>query len=98
MIPGATNDIAYVRLHGRSSKWFEGDASLRYDYLYSDEELMEFIPVIRGLESGARIAVVLFNNCHAGAALKNAIKLKQLLGLAGVFKEMDTPRQLEMDF
>ena len=52
-IPNATTDIAYFRFHGRNKEnWLKKgiETSLRYAYLYSDDELKEFIPSIRTKE------------------------------------------------
>ncbi len=80
-VPAATTDLAYFRLHGRSKQWFGAGAQQRYNYFYSDQELREFIPALRHWEGQSRVTLVYFNNCHAGAALKNAVQLKTMLGL-----------------
>jgi uncharacterized protein YecE (DUF72 family) len=100
LVPEATDDLAYIRLHGRNKQWFEADGEKRYDYYYSDEELSEFIPFIKALDKKTSITTVFFNNCHAGAALKNAVKLKQLLGIAEyVTKKEEQPgEQLGLPF
>jgi len=79
----ATSDVAYVRYHGRNAaKWWEHDhAWERYDYLYSQSELEEWIPKIRGLAAKASKTYVLFNNCHAGQAAINARMLQDMLKL-----------------
>lgn len=74
-----TSDIAYFRLHGRNKDWFEAEKSLRYDYLYSEEELKEFVDPIKKLEEKASQTVIFFNNCHIGKAVKNAQMLKDVL-------------------
>lgn len=83
-ITRATNDVGYFRLHGRNKKWFGGDRDTRYDYFYSDEELNEFISPIRMIAEMTRITPVFFNNCHAGAAYANALRLIKQLGLKHV--------------
>ena len=83
--PRVTTDVAYFRFHGRSSHWFDGPKELRYDYLYSEGELREFIPHIRKLEEQSRVTYVAFNNCHAGAAARNALMTKQFLDLIDQF-------------
>jgi uncharacterized protein YecE (DUF72 family) len=79
-VPKAVGDIAYFRLHGRSKNWFGAGTQQRYNYFYADEEMKEFIPHIKNLADNVRLCVVLFNNCHAGAALRNAQRMKELLG------------------
>ncbi len=78
----ATTDRGYVRFHGRNSKtWFDAgpDTGDRYDYLYSEAELREWVTRIRQLVQETRTTYVFFNNCHAGQAPANAQALKELL-------------------
>jgi uncharacterized protein YecE (DUF72 family) len=79
-VPEKTSEISYFRMHGRSPNWYKG-AEARYDYMYSRDELGEFVPPIRDLASRSSTTLVFFNNCHAGAAARNAAMLKELLGL-----------------
>ena len=80
----ATSRIGYVRFHGRNAaKWWDHEQPWeRYDYLYSDEELSEWIPDLRRLGAETEMTFVLFNNCHAGKAARNAATMQTLLGLA----------------
>jgi uncharacterized protein YecE (DUF72 family) len=80
-VPRLTSDIGYFRLHGQSKNWFGDSKALRYDYLYSKEELKEFIPHIRRISEQSRTTFVAFNNCHAGSAARNALMTKQFLDL-----------------
>jgi uncharacterized protein YecE (DUF72 family) len=77
--PRATSSIGYFRFHGRNSNWFNAPTSVRYDYLYSNDELKEFIPPINNLAGKTNSVLVFFNNCHAGSAAKNAIMLAKML-------------------
>ncbi len=82
----ATTDVGYVRLHGRNAvTWFDAgpDKGDRYDYLYSDTELREWVHKIRQLVQETRTTYVFFNNCHAGKAPANAQALKDLLAQFG---------------
>jgi uncharacterized protein YecE (DUF72 family) len=81
-VPQTTADIAYYRLHGRNkATWLQRgfETSLRYAYLYSDEELKEFVPQIQSSAAGAAETYVMFNNCHGGFAMRNAERMKVLL-------------------
>lgn len=81
----ATNGFGYVRFHGRnSSAWWGADGGKRYDYDYSEAELQEWIPRIREIVKKARRTVIFMNNCHLGAAAKNA---KLALDLFTRFRE-----------
>ena len=72
---------AYFRLHGRNRKtWWGKDPSLRYNYLYSRQELAGWQERIKGANAQARKVFVFFNNCHAGQAAKNAQMLREMLG------------------
>jgi uncharacterized protein YecE (DUF72 family) len=79
--PRRTSDIAYFRFHGRNQNWFNCSREERYNYLYSSAELNEFIPPLRSVSAGAKTTYAFFNNCHAGAAARNALMMKQMLGL-----------------
>lgn len=78
-IPKTTSDIGYLRFHGRNKNWFNAPAEQRYDYLYSDDELKEFIPDIEKMNSKCKFLYLFFNNCHLGSAIKNARKIKDFL-------------------
>jgi uncharacterized protein YecE (DUF72 family) len=60
-----TTPLAYVRMHGRNAETWNvrgGSASERFDYLYSREELLEWIEPLREISQAAEEAYVLFNN------------------------------------
>lgn len=81
-LPNATTDIAYFRFHGRNKdNWLKKgiETSLRYAYLYSDDELKEFIPSIQRINKRTKITYAMFNNCYGGFAIRDAITLKELL-------------------
>jgi uncharacterized protein YecE (DUF72 family) len=71
----ATSDLALVRMHGHSDKWESKDIYERFGYRYSDGELAEWAPKIRGLADNADITHVLFNNCYSNYAQVNAQQL-----------------------
>ena len=77
--PRATSAIGYFRLHGRNRNWFNAPVSERYNYLYCEEELKEFLPPIQELSAKTNTLFVFFNNCHAGSAAKNAVMLAKML-------------------
>jgi uncharacterized protein YecE (DUF72 family) len=80
--PDITTEIAYLRLHGRNKDtWLKKgiETSLRYKYLYSDEELKNFVPPVKELSRKASKVYVMFNNCHGGFAMKNALSMMNLL-------------------
>jgi uncharacterized protein YecE (DUF72 family) len=80
-IARVTTDLGYVRLHGRNAEnWWGRGGGDRYDYLYSEEELKEWVDKIRTMSKKAKKTFVFFNNCHAGQAARNAGLMKELLG------------------
>jgi uncharacterized protein YecE (DUF72 family) len=75
----ATSDLGIVRFHGRNTALWEkgsGEASGRFDYLYSDDELKEWVPRIQALREKTRYLHVLFNNCYDDKAVRNARQMR----------------------
>jgi uncharacterized protein YecE (DUF72 family) len=71
--------LVYIRLHSRrGSSWYQSDKD-RYDYLFSDAELTEWLEALRQAREQADRALVLFNNCRRAQAAANAQRLKELL-------------------
>jgi uncharacterized protein YecE (DUF72 family) len=76
-----TNGIGYIRFHGRNAeKWYGGDSHLRYDYLYSESELREWVGKVNQLREKSKELYLFFNNCHLGQAPINAKQMMQFLG------------------
>jgi uncharacterized protein YecE (DUF72 family) len=77
-----TSGIGYVRFHGRNAKdWWGRGGGDRYDYLYNEDELREWVGNIRDLEAQTSKTFVFFNNCHAGRAIQGARMLERLMEL-----------------
>lgn len=74
-----TNDVAYFRLHGRNEKaWYNPPTgSHRYDYLYTDEELQQWVGRVKGVLDTATKVYIFTNNCHKGSSFVNGLRLKQ---------------------
>jgi uncharacterized protein YecE (DUF72 family) len=91
-----TSPTAYVRFHGRNAETWNkrgGSASERFDYLYSDDELQEWVGPLRELAEGAEQAYAFFNNNSTSPdgrggrmaqAAANAKELQRLLQAANV--------------
>jgi len=77
--PQLTSDTGYFRFHGRNTSWFKEPLEVRYDYLYSEKELRQFVEPIREIAGRASTTYVFFNNCHAGKAVKNALMMIEML-------------------
>ncbi|HET9950302.1 MAG TPA: DUF72 domain-containing protein [Candidatus Eisenbacteria bacterium] len=56
-----------------------GASSDRYDYLYSEAELQEWVAKIREMTVKAKKTFVFFNNCHVGQAATGAKLMRRLL-------------------
>lgn len=75
-----TNHIGYIRFHGRNeAKWWEGNGSERYDYIYSEAELREWIKQIKSILRQTAKTYIFFNNHPRGQAIKDATQMKELL-------------------
>ena len=75
-------DLAFIRFHGRRVETWEanGIATVeRFRYLYSEEELREWVPRIRQAAEEARELHVLMNNCYANYGSTNARELASML-------------------
>ncbi len=73
---------AYVRLHGRNAeKWFAENIPgyERYNYLYSHEELREWIGRLNAIGKQAEHVYVFANNHYWGQGPANALELRALL-------------------
>jgi uncharacterized protein YecE (DUF72 family) len=64
-VVATTSPVAYVRFHGRNlGTWNKrgGSAAERFDYLYTDEELGEWVEPLRELAGETEQAYAFFNN------------------------------------
>jgi len=78
-----TARLSYARFHGRNAEmWYEHEeAWQRYDYLYSPEELAEWVPRIKSLARDADEVYVFFNNHYEAQAATNARDLAAQLDM-----------------
>jgi uncharacterized protein YecE (DUF72 family) len=78
-----TSDIAVVRFHGRNAEAWEkqpdAPATVRSHYLYSEEEIREWLPRLKRLSAQKREVHVTFNNKGKDYAVVNALQLKGML-------------------
>ena len=73
---------AYVRLHGRNAKnWFAENVPPfeRYNYLYSERELQEWVARLNVLCAEAEEVYVFANNHYRGQGPVNALELRAML-------------------
>ena len=91
--PVITNDIAYIRFHGRNEDAWKNSInnygkkqtyeqrSERYKYLYSPGELVEIEQKIKSVQEKVKEVHVIMNNHPQGDAVANAFELIHLLEL-----------------
>lgn len=77
----ATGRVGYVRFHGRNyQKWWQHkETHERYDYLYSKNELEEWVPQISKLGDRTDKTFVSMNNHYQGQAVMNGRMLREFL-------------------
>jgi uncharacterized protein YecE (DUF72 family) len=76
----SSSNVSYIRFHGKNSdKWYSGKGSERYDYLYSNSELENWIPKILKLDNDSNYTLISFNNHPMGKAVENAKAVGRLL-------------------
>jgi uncharacterized protein YecE (DUF72 family) len=87
----ATSELAYVRFHGRNAATWNvrgGSAAQRFDYLYGEDELREWVQPLRELAGEAEEAYAFFNNNNqtdgVAQAPAGASLLRKLLDDEGV--------------
>ena len=76
--------VALLRMHGHNNETWAArskTAAERFDYLYSEDELREWAPRIRGLAEDAAEVHVLMNNCHSDYSVRNARQIGEILGV-----------------
>jgi uncharacterized protein YecE (DUF72 family) len=102
---------SYTRFHGRNSDlWFKsrtkktGDPLKddprmnRYDYLYTANELQDWVPRIRRQEESKGTKTRIYFNNHPNAqAVSNAFMLMDMLGMPRKPLEIKTKKQFKLD-
>ncbi len=75
-----TGNRGYVRFHGRNTReWWKGTNETRYNYLYSREELDEWLIRISHIMKKSFKTYIFFNNHPQGKAIRNASMLKEMM-------------------
>jgi uncharacterized protein YecE (DUF72 family) len=82
-IAAATHPVAYVRFHGRNWKTWNirgaRSSAERFDWMYSAEELSEWVEPLAGLAGRAEEVYALMNNNRSDFAPRSATILRGLL-------------------
>jgi uncharacterized protein YecE (DUF72 family) len=79
-------DLVIVRFHGRNyQKWYAKvkTTAERFDYLYSEQELKEWVPKVGTLAEKVQEMHLLFNNNAQDYAVRNARQLRMFLSEPG---------------
>ena len=81
IVERTSDALAYVRLHGRNaSTWTTGKTvAERFDHVYSEAELEEWVGPVLDLAERAQEVAVVFNNNARDHALRNAAEFRELL-------------------
>ena len=104
----------YIRLHGRNQDiWFKGkkfeeekkragptgDPRMnRYDYLYTEDELKYWVPMVKKASTSKKKSNRLyFNNHPHGQAIQNAFMMMDLVGMPRKTKELKLQKQYKID-
>ena len=80
--PKVQTSITFAHANGAKATYTVGETpngSARYCYDYSDEELAQFIPIIKAAGREGKKVQVYFNNHPNGSGAKNAISLKKMI-------------------
>jgi uncharacterized protein YecE (DUF72 family) len=75
-------DLAVVRFHGRNAATWEAKnitPAERFRYLYSRDELSEWVPKVREVAAQTKEVHLMFNNCYANYGTTNAREIAALL-------------------
>ncbi len=81
-VVAATAPMAYVRFHGRNASTWNargGSAATRFDWMYSEDELREWVEPLRELGSESEEAYAFFNNNNQNDGVAQAPAGAQLL-------------------
>lgn len=98
---------AYLRFHGRNRDlWHRGNKTgksdgtdhrlNRYDYLYKEDELIQWLPRISREALRASRVRVYFNNHARAKAAKNAFQLMDMLGIEHASKQIPVQEQFTL--
>ena len=87
-VAAATHRVGYVRFHGRNAQTWNVRGGIaaadRFDWLYSEEELAEWVEPLARLAEEADEVYAMFNNNRDDFAPRSAQLLRGLLDEAGI--------------
>jgi uncharacterized protein YecE (DUF72 family) len=82
IVAATSPDLAMIRFHGHNAENWEKkgiSAAERFRYLYSEDELREWVGQARELAGESKQLHVLMNNCYADYGVRNAAQFAELL-------------------
>lgn len=82
VVASTSSGLAIVRLHGHNAdNWERKDISAaeRFKYLYSEQELEDWVEPVKQLAQQSEQVHVLFNNCYADYGVRNATQMATML-------------------
>jgi uncharacterized protein YecE (DUF72 family) len=82
VVAATSPDLAMIRFHGHNAENWEKrgiTAAERFRYLYSEDELREWVPAARRLAEESEQLHVLMNNCYADYGVRNAAQFADLV-------------------
>ena len=86
-VAAATHAVSVIRFHGRNAQTWNirgGSAADRFDWMYSADELAEWVPKARELAERSSEVYALFNNNRDDFAPRSAVIFRGLLDEAGI--------------
>jgi uncharacterized protein YecE (DUF72 family) len=82
VVAATSPELAVLRFHGRNTDTWEKPgltAAERFRYLYSEQELEQWVDPARELAAGAKQLHILMNNCYEDYGIRNAAQMGALL-------------------
>jgi uncharacterized protein YecE (DUF72 family) len=83
-VVACTSELAVLRLHGHNAETWEKpgiSAAERFRYLYSEEELGQWVEPAKELAGKSEQLHVLMNNCYEDYGVRNAAQIADLIEL-----------------
>ena len=78
-----STELAVVRFHGHNDEMWTNKglatSALRFNYLYSEEELKALAGPVEALSRETRQVHAMFNNCYEDKAQRNAMQFREML-------------------
>lgn len=81
-VVATTAPLAMVRFHGRNRETWEKkgiSTAEKFKYLYSTQQLADWVPKVRAMAEQANEVHAIFNNCYADYSVRNAEEFAEML-------------------